>query len=610
MRDATSRPRAFTRREGPGARSAGATRCRPSSPASCSRRPSSKLRFPVKKTMQVAQRLYEGIELGADGSVGLITYMRTDSTRVSRRRARRGARPDRPRPTARTTCPRSRTSTRAKKDAQDAHEAIRPTYLERDPESVKKYLSKDELRALQADLEPLRRLPDEARGLRRDRGRHRRPAALPPAREGLDPEVQGLPRRLRGDAGREAARRSPRTRPAGRPDEDRRPTTRRPSSLRSTEGDRLTLKKLDTDQHFTQPPPRFSEATLVKELEENGIGRPSTYASIIATIEARDYMEKREAKLYPTELGFLVTDLLVEHFQDIMNVEYTAAMEARARRDRGGQGQPPQHPQPVLEEVREGPEEGPKEMKDVKRMEEQTDEVCDKCGKPMVIKWGRYGKFLACSGYPECKNTRQIAGGEGDGAPGGPRGRGQGDLPEGRPADGAQEGPLRPLPRLQQLSRVQGHEAPGARRGRQAAGGAARRPSTRSLPRLRQATSCGAAGASAPSSPAATTPPASTSRRRKRKEIGLLCPECGQGQVVERKGRWGTLLLRLPPLSRVQVHRVPPARSPSPAPTAAVPTSWRRRPRRKARSSSAGTRRATTSAKPRSLPIHRAGPLA
>ena len=147
-------------------------------------------------------------------------------------------------------------------------------------------------------------------------------------------------------------------------------------------------------------------------------------------------------------------------------------------------------------------------------MEEKTDEVCDKCGSPMVIKWGRYGKFLACSGYPECKNTRQMAGGEGDRRARAARGRGQGGLPQRRPAHGAEEGPLRPLPRLHQLSRVQGHQAAGARGGRASSRSRRWRPSTRSAPSAAR-TSCGAAGASAPSSPAATTRTASTSRRRK-----------------------------------------------------------------------------------------------
>ncbi|HEX6738422.1 MAG TPA: type I DNA topoisomerase, partial [Vicinamibacteria bacterium] len=279
-----------------------------------------KLRFPVKKTMQVAQRLYEGVELGADGSVGLITYMRTDSFRVSNDaleavRGRIASQygedhlPDKP------------NFYRSKKDAQDAHEAIRPTYLERDPESIKRFLSKDEYalyklvwnRFVASQMRPA--VYDEtvvdinaAAYLLRAKGstlrfkgflavyeetpdekRAARPAEQALAEDGTEPD----------DAGAQLP-------PLG-------------------EGEALALQKLDTDQHFTQPPPRFSEATLVKEMEENGIGRPSTYASIIATIEAREYMEKREAKLYPTELGFLVTDLLVEHFKDIMNVEYTAA---------------------------------------------------------------------------------------------------------------------------------------------------------------------------------------------------------------------------------------------------------------------------------------------
>ena len=171
-------------------------------------------------------------------------------------------------------------------------------------------------------------------------------------------------------------------------------------------------------------------------------------------------------------------------------------------------------------------------------MEEQTDEVCDKCGKPMVIKWGRYGKFLACSGYPECKNTRQMAGSEGDRRPGAPRGRGQEVCPnDGQPMV-LKKGRFGPFlacsnyPDCKVTKRlVRGAE-------RQAAGGAAD-AHRRGVPRLRQGRSCGAAAASAPSSPAATIPTASTSRRRKRSEIGLPCPECGQGQVVERKGRWG-----------------------------------------------------------------------
>jgi DNA topoisomerase-1 len=148
----------------------------------------------------------------------------------------------------------------------------------------------------------------------------------------------------------------------------------------------------------------------VKALEENGIGRPSTYASIISTIEAREYTEKRDAKLHPTELGFVVIDQLVQHFQDIMNVEYTAAMEQELDEIEEGSDNLLNTLNQFWKKFKVDLDKAKAEMKDIKRLEEKTDEVCDKCGKPMVIKWGRYGKFLACSGYPECKNTRQLAG--------------------------------------------------------------------------------------------------------------------------------------------------------------------------------------------------------
>ena len=174
------------------------------------------------------------------------------------------------------------------------------------------------------------------------------------------------------------------------------------------EGDVLALREANVGDHATQPPPRFNEASLVKFMEENGIGRPSTYASIIGTIEAREYMEKREGKLYPTELGFLVTDLLVEHFKDIMNVEYTAALEAELDEIEEGKDNLLNTLSQFWKKFEKDLKAAQKEMKDVKRMEEQTDEVCDKCGKPMVIKWGKNGQFIACQKYPECKNTKEF----------------------------------------------------------------------------------------------------------------------------------------------------------------------------------------------------------
>ncbi|HEY5726457.1 MAG TPA: type I DNA topoisomerase, partial [Methylomirabilota bacterium] len=300
-----------------------------------------KLRFTVKKTMQVAQRLYEGVEMGADGSLGLITYMRTDSTRISddalvavrdRITSNWGAEyvPERP------------NFYRSKKDAQDAHEAIRPTYFDRDPESIKRYLSKDEYalykliwnRFLASQMKPAlydETVVDIEAGvyLLRARGATLKfRGFLAVYEESADERVEQKPSSARTEA--ESGPPESAGRAEGSPEGDAGSSAAPEGGVQLpplAEGDILKLQKLDTDQHFTQPPPRFSEASLVKELEENGIGRPSTYASIIATIEAREYMEKQDGKLLPTELGFLVTDLLVEHFKDIMNVEYTAAME-------------------------------------------------------------------------------------------------------------------------------------------------------------------------------------------------------------------------------------------------------------------------------------------
>jgi len=381
-----------------------------------------KLGFPVRKTMQVAQRLYEGIELGPDGSVGLITYMRTDSTRISgeaitevRERIARTYGED--------YVPEKPNVYRSKKGAQDAHEAIRPTYFDRDPEEVKRYLTKDELklysliwnRFVASQMRPavydetvvdIGATPKAAPGpvylLRAKGSTLKFKGFLAVYEEAKDEKREEKPK----------AEEAPAT-----GTEDLEPDATGTQLPPLAEGEVVALKKLDTDQHFTQPPPRFSEASLVKELEENGIGRPSTYASIIATIEARDYMEKRDAKLFPTELGFLVTDLLVQHFADIMNVEYTAAMEAELDEIEEGTDNLLNTLNKFWKKFAKDLKAAQKEMKDIKAMEEPTDEVCDKCGKPMVIKWGRYGKFMACSGYPECKNTRQIAGAEGEGAP-------------------------------------------------------------------------------------------------------------------------------------------------------------------------------------------------
>jgi DNA topoisomerase I len=292
------------------------------------------------------------------------------------------------------------------------------------------------------------------------------------------------------------------------------------------EGEVLKLHKLDTDQHFTQPPPRFSEASLVKELEENGIGRPSTYASIISTIEAREYMEKREAKLYPTELGFLVTDLLVEHFQDIMNVGYTAEIEKELDEIEEGKDNLLNTLTQFWKKFEKDLKLAQKQMKDVKAMEEKTDEVCDKCGKPMVIKWGRYGKFLACSGYPECKNTRQLAGGEGTDSP---------DLHEDVLkevcAKDGQPMVLSNYPECKTTKRL-------------VRGEGGRLQVEQLAPIDEKCPECGndlmwRRGRFGAFIACSNYPTCKYIKKKEAREIGLLCPDCGEGQVVERKGRWG-----------------------------------------------------------------------
>ena len=493
-----------------------------------------KLRFSVKKTMQVAQRLYEGIELGEDGSVGLITYMRTDSTRISddalsavrsRIESTYGA----------EHVPEKPVLYKTKKDAQDAHEAIRPTYLDRDPESVKRYLGKDEL--------ALYRLI-----WNRFVASQMRPAVYDETIVDIEAaayllRAKGSTLKFKGflavyeESPDEKRDEKPGVEPAAGAADDAAPDDANTQLPPLAEGDILKLGKLDTDQHFTQPPPRFSEASLVKELEENGIGRPSTYASIIATIEAREYMEKREGKLYPTELGFLVTDLLVEHFQDIMNVGYTAEIEKELDEIEEGKDNLLNTLSQFWKKFEKDLKLAAKQMKDVKAMEEKTDEKCDKCGSPMVIKWGRYGKFLACSNYPECKNTRQIAGGEGT------------DTPELHEDVAKETCPKDGQPMVLRKGRFGPFLAcslyPECKTTKRLVRGEGGKLEVEKLaPIDEKCPDCGSdlmwrRGRFGPFIACSNYPTCKYIKKKEAKEIGLLCPECNEGQVVERKGRWG-----------------------------------------------------------------------
>ncbi|HYL80136.1 MAG TPA: type I DNA topoisomerase, partial [Candidatus Acidoferrum sp.] len=362
-----------------------------------------KLHFPVRKTMQVAQQLYEGIELGDAGAVGLITYMRTDSTRISPEAQaevrqfigdRYGAEflPERP-PTYRSG-----------KGAQEAHEAIRPTSVLREPAQLAPYLTREQLalytliwnRFVASQMRPAvfdATTVDIAAGrfTFRATGQHMKFAGF------MQVYVEGRDETVRETPGE--------TEPEE--DEER--------SLPPLEdGQILDRRALTPAQHFTQPPFRFSEASLVKELEERGIGRPSTYAAILSVIQNRDYVVKDEGKFKPTELGEIVVDLLIESFPRILDPGFTAEMETKLDEIEEGTADWLEAMHAFYGAFAKWLERAKQKMKNVKAMEEPTDIACEKCGRPMVIKWGRFGKFLACSGYPECKSTKELPGnGEG-----------------------------------------------------------------------------------------------------------------------------------------------------------------------------------------------------
>lgn len=371
-------------------------------------------RFPVKKTMMIAQQLYEGVELPGEGSVGLITYMRTDSTRVSDQALsevrefigqRFGAEflPDKP------------TYYRAKKDAQDAHEAIRPTSMQFHPAAIRSHLTADQfyLYSLIWNRFVASQMP---------------PATFDDTTVDIDASSPGAPSylfRVKGSVpkfagwlavynqeqpGAQADAQSAQKDGPG-PDavtaEDEEGSSLLPALAA---GDRLDLKGLKPEQKFTQPPPRYSEATLVKALEENGIGRPSTYASIIGVIQAREYVNKIEGRFKPTVLGLmLVEKLLSPAFDDILDLGYTRELEEELDKIEEGREDYESALTSFYKKFAKDLQRAEKEMINLKEgVEPDPPVTCDKCGKPMVIKAGKFGLFLACSGYPDCENTREL----------------------------------------------------------------------------------------------------------------------------------------------------------------------------------------------------------
>jgi DNA topoisomerase-1 len=353
---------------------------------------SRKLGFVPNRTMRIAQHLYEGVELGAEGPVGLITYMRTDSVRTAPealQEARQfiGERYGQP------YLPEDPIQYRTKKGAQDAHEAIRPTALQRPPDAVAAFLSKEEL-ALYTLIW----------------NRFVASQMMPAVFDQTTVDISAAETLFRATGQIMKFDGFIRVYTEGRDDEPAEDDDDSEHSLPAlAEGDALTLRDLLPEQHFTQPPPRFSQATLIKELEEKGIGRPSTYASIMSTILNKEYVvEDRQRRLLPTGLGMLVTDMLVQAFPDILNVEFTAGMETVLDDIEDGKENWVQAMRRFYEPFARDLEHASEHMRDVKREGQPTAISCPKCGAQMVVKWGRSGEFLACSRYPECKSTANF----------------------------------------------------------------------------------------------------------------------------------------------------------------------------------------------------------
>ena len=359
-----------------------------------------KLGFQPRRTMQLAQHLYEGVELGKEGSVGLITYMRTDSTRVSND-ALAAVRQHIQTNYGKNYLPGKPNTFRSKKGAQDAHEAIRPTSLEYTPERVRRYLRRDmfQLYSLIWDRFVASQMVPAV---------YDQTAFAIPVKEALF-RATGQQIKFDGFMKVYIEGRDERASQANGEDEEDEAQDTDGMLPDLKKGDALNLLSLDPRQHFTQPPPRYTQASLIKELDEKGIGRPSTYAAIISNILDREYVSQNESRqLLPTDLGFLVTDLLVESFPDILNVEFTASMEDELDKIEIGKEKWTKAMKRFYTPFERDLKKAEKEMRDVKRQEVPTDIECDKCGAKMVIKWGRNGEFLACPQYPECKNTKNF----------------------------------------------------------------------------------------------------------------------------------------------------------------------------------------------------------
>ncbi len=351
-----------------------------------------KLKFPAKKTMLIAQQLYEGLELGQEGSVGLITYMRTDSYRLAPE-AEQWAREFIAGRFGTSYVPEAIPKYKSKDTAQEAHEAIRPTYNDKTPEKIKPFLSKDQFslykliwnRFIASQMAPA--IYDQTTFI------------IKPKEDSLGdtefrttgsilrfPGFLALYTEIKEDSEEESD-----------------------STLPDLhEGSQLTVSEIEGLQHFTQPPPRYTEATLVKALEDKGIGRPSTYAAIISTIQDRKYTTKEEGRFKPTELGVVVNNLLVDKFPELIDLQFTAKMEDELDEIEKAKLRWVNVIGDFYQRFDADLKAAASDNGRVKPEDIPTEENCERCGKPLVIRWGRHGRFYACTGYPECKNTRPL----------------------------------------------------------------------------------------------------------------------------------------------------------------------------------------------------------
>ncbi|OEG00390.1 DNA topoisomerase I [Vulcanibacillus modesticaldus] len=349
-----------------------------------------KLNFRAAKTMSIAQQLYEGIDLGKEGTVGLITYMRTDSTRVSKT-AQEEVKGYIIQNYGEEFISKGIKQNKKSKNAQDAHEAVRPTSVLRTPKSLKNYLSRDQLRLYRLIWE-------------RFVASQMAPAILDTMTVDIKVGEKDAIFRATGSKVK-----FPGFRKVYVEGIDDNKETEEDKLLPSLEKDqKLNLVGINPEQKFTQPPPRYTEARLVKTMEELGIGRPSTYAPTLETIQKRGYVKLEQRKFIPTELGKLVISLIEEFFPEIINIEFTADMENNLDKIEEGTLDWVKVLREFYLDFEKSLKHAEEEMKEVEIQDEVSDEICEKCGRPMVYKMGRYGKFLACSGFPECRNTKPI----------------------------------------------------------------------------------------------------------------------------------------------------------------------------------------------------------